>query len=199
MFDRKWSHSLSNSRRIVTLSGMGESVKHFKWLVILCVLLSFACAFGKSEPPQIVGMKDGKVLLRKRQPYSVGFLPSGWTRFATKTPAIAFHHEEYQSTIFTWAQCGRQYEDVPHHALAERLLGGVEQPQTLTSQSLQLAQRAAFLKRIRGSVDGVEVEVASVVVKKDDCCFDFVLIEPSPNKSATAMADFQTFYSGFAY
>lgn len=178
---------------------MGKSVKHFNSLLLLSLGFLFACAWGKSEPPQIARYKDGKVFLREGDSYIVGKLPEGWKEFRTGTRAIAFHHDGYQATIFTYAQCGKRYEETSEQSLVARMLGSVAQPTTLESKQILISNREGMLKRVRGTVDGVEVQVAAVIVKKSACMFDFVLVEPSPPVDAQATSDFHLFYSGFRY
>ena len=65
-----------------------------------------------------------------------------------------------------------------------------------SSQVLSIDGREALSLRVEGKVDGVRVEVATTVLKKDSCVYDLVLVAP-PSAFEAALAGFFSVQNGF--
>jgi len=168
-------------------------------LVTLFIVWQSGCLFGgKSSYHGVKSYREGRVFLPEHRSYNVGELPRGWYEIETDARAIAFYHDAYRSTMFTDAFCKDAFDDVSHEKLIAKMVGGLQGLQTISSKTFQLDERRALQKHFRGSLDGIEVGVVAVVVKKDQCLFDFVLVTPpQPEKQVTE--DFEHFYQAFHF
>ncbi len=63
---------------------------------------------------------------------------------------------------------------------------------------MMLGGREALRTVAEGTLDGVDVILDTVVIKKNNCLFDFALVA-HPQKHADAVNDFETFFQGFQY
>jgi hypothetical protein len=80
------------------------------------------------------------------------------------------------STLYTDSNCGIRFEDVPLPMLVNRLLAGITDRKDVDQRDLTVAGRGALYRARKGTLDGAPIEVGAVVLKKDSCTFDFVLI-----------------------
>ena len=167
-------------------------------------LLFAGCIFGPSRFQGALGYSHDKVWLRYATPYQkgnfyrVGPLPGGWERLRTNARAIAFYHPAYRATIYTDAFCGGSFSDAPDEVLIGGMVGGLQELKTLHQEPLMLDGRGALRRRMHAALDGVPLELDAMVVKKDDCLFDFLAVAPFPADPAVR-ADFVAFYEGFHF
>lgn len=105
-----------------------------------------------------------------------------------------FHHAD-GGTIATNKVCG-EADDVPLDVLTNHLLFGVEHKQEHARTPFMLAGRAALRTRLDATLDGVAVALDLVVLKKDGCTFDLMLIA-RPDALARRQPDFDRFVAGF--
>jgi hypothetical protein len=166
-------------------------------LLIAVTILSTSCIFGPSTR-KVMSYRNQHVYLTNRQTYDVGQLPPAWERMRVKAYSIAFHDESLGSTIATDAFCGPAYEDSPLATLTSQMMAGVENYEIVSSREFMLDERGALRTVVTGRTDGVDLTYDIVVIKKNKCIFDFMLISPMGNYS-TARADYEGFYSGFHY
>ena len=69
---------------------------------------------------------------------------------------------------------------------------------TVDEHFFRLHGRKAYSLKIRGELDGVDVYMNAIVVKKDGCSFNFILIV-SDGLSDQVHDDFSHFYGGFSF
>jgi hypothetical protein len=119
----------------------------------------------------------------------------GWEPVRAGDAAAAYHHEG-GGTIAASSTCGPA-DDVPLDVLTNHLLFGVEHKQERSRVPFTLAGRAALRTRLDGTLDGVPVSLDVVVLKKDGCTHDLMLIAPR-SASALREPDFDRFVSGWA-
>ena len=80
------------------------------------------------------------------------------------------------ATLYTDSNCGARFEDVPLPMLVNRLLAGIAARKDVDERDLMVAGRGALYRARQGTLDGAPIEVGAVVMKKDSCTYDFVLI-----------------------
>lgn len=182
---------------------MGDDRKRWCWFffVFLFTLTtsSVGCIFGPSRFHGVMSYRHGKVYLYRDRYYRVGKLPQGWGRLKTGVRTISFYHAGFQSTISTDAYCGDAYDGAPPEVSLARMIGGVvAHPKTIRERHLELAGRHAIHKHLRGTIDGVPMNLEMVTVAKDVCLFDFVAISPEAADPQVSH-DFEAFYSVFQY
>jgi len=129
--------------------------------------------------------------------YKIGDLPSGWSRVHVEDANLTFRHKD-GGAILVNALCGSDnIDDVPLDVLINQALFGVENKNELSRTPLTIDGRAALRALIDGTLDGVPIEIDMVVLKKDNCTFDFQLIggvqELTPRR-----AEFETMFKSFS-
>lgn len=129
--------------------------------------------------------------------YQLGSPGSGWQVVSPGGADHAFHNDALSATIYTDSNCGSRYEDAPLERLAESVVFGVADAEPVMREEGQLDGRASLTVRQRGRLDGVPVELGVVVVKKNDCVYDLVLIAPPDRRFEQAWDGFQDTVRGF--
>ncbi len=143
--------------------------------------------------------RNGKVFLQYGGYYRVGLLPFGWRRIKWSSKAVSFYNDSYKSSISTDAFCGKSFVDRPLDALAGELSAALsDDRETKWTQEMFLDGRGALRVFVTGTMDGVLVNMDIVVVKKNDCNFDFVAVS-RPDSPKEMTKDFETFFGGFSY
>lgn len=144
------------------------------------------------------GYSPGVVKTEKGS-YGVGDLSTGWKRGnVSPYKVLVFYNDEYKSSIETDAFCGRSFDDASLRVLTSHLHAGISDKKTKSESPMMLDGREALRSVVEGKVDGIAVIIDSVVIKKDNCLFDFVLIS-NPTKVSSAVVDFEKFFGGFRY
>lgn len=138
---------------------------------------------------------DGQVYRDQDVAFRVGALGAGWERFRISEAALAFRHGS-SGTIVANAMC-KDIDDVPLDVLTNQALFGVNERHELGRSDVTLDGRAARRTQVTGTMDGVPVALDLVVMKKNNCVFDFQLVS-SPADFAARQTDFVRFISGFA-
>lgn len=166
-------------------------------LAPLVLFLLIACFGGVKKTGKVVDYKPGRVLMKKGY-YQVGEISPDWYRIKLDLAAINFRNDRYGSTLSTDSFCDQAYDDAPLQALAGHLYAGLQDIKIKSQKPMMLDQRAALRSSVSATLDGVPVQIETLVIKKDWCLFDFYLVGP-PDRVAGAISDFERFYSGFAY
>ncbi len=130
----------------------------------------------------------------KRTTYRVGELPTQWVRTRSEGGDVAYAHER-GGTIYTDHACQGDIKDAPLDVLTNQLLFDVK----ILSESRQpitLDGREALRTRVSGELDGVPIELDIVVLKKDGCTYDLVLVS-GPKTFDDRDRDFDRFIHEF--
>jgi hypothetical protein len=156
------------------------------WLAVSWLLLS-ACSGGAYQRGVF---REGDLR------YRIGDLPTQWKRVQIEDADLTFRHSD-GGAILVNALCGQDHiDDVPLDVLVNQALFGVEDRQEKSRTPFTLDGRAALRAHIIGTVDGVAVELDLVVMKKDNCTFDFQLIA-GKDEFLARRPDFEGLFSGF--
>ncbi|MEO5667332.1 MAG: hypothetical protein ABIR96_04665 [Bdellovibrionota bacterium] len=109
----------------------------------------------------------------------------------------AWVHKKTGATLALRSLCGR-YEHLSIQALSDNLMNIVGDAEIQTRDPMTLAGRAALSTIFEGNIDGVEIQNRLVVVRKDNCIFDFTLSQLA-KISPDVMKDFDAFLPTFSY
>jgi hypothetical protein len=120
---------------------------------------------------------------------------AGWQRVGTPGDSVAFSHPA-GGTMAAHATC-QDAEDVPLDVLTNHLLFGVEQRRERSRVPTTVSGRGALRTRLTGTLDGVPVGLDLVVLKKDGCTYDLLLIA-APGTIAARQPEFERFVAGFS-
>jgi hypothetical protein len=153
--------------------------------------LVFALLLAGCASARLVGnvYRDGPLAFR------VGALPPEWREVRAAEGPLAFHHRAGGS-ISAHAAC-ESADDVPLDVLTNHLLIGFQPRHEIARRPVTLDGRAALDTRVDAALDGVPVALDLVVIKKDDCVYDFALVA-SREAFAARRPDFDRFVAGFA-
>ena len=137
----------------------------------------------------------------KADRYKLGALPAGWQKQITEQKNISsdevfFHHETGAFVSFN-SLC-RRYPDSSLQRLTKPLLVPIVEYQIEEQNKIIVDEREALFTRARGTLDGVPVEALFVVLRKNECVFDFSIF----SKNQIGASDekvFESFYNRFRY
>jgi hypothetical protein len=128
--------------------------------------------------------------------FVVGPRPAGWTRLETTHGLLAFRDEGLNATVLLNGRCGVDGEDVPLAALTQHLFLQFTEREVEEKQVIAFDGREALYTTMRAKLDGVSKRFAALVLKKNGCVYDFVLVS-EPSTFPRAKADFDRFAMGF--
>jgi hypothetical protein len=125
--------------------------------------------------------------------FQVGPIPATWHPVEVDGALLAFRDDRTPATVALNGRCGLDGDDVPLEALTHHLFLHFTDRKLIQQERLELDGRAALRTDLSASLDGVPLHYRVVVMKKDTCVYDFMLM--SPNGGDTG--EFDRFVSGF--
>jgi len=157
----------------------------------LFILVALAGCINLPRSFHSLSYKNQKVIIDQHHFYNVGPLSSEWRQTNDQTPGIVFKNRETKATIATEALCGSAFEDLSLEALRNQMLSGLQDVKKIKEEAWTLSERKALYTKVSASLDGVPVLLELVVIKKNQCQFDFMGVSSVP--------DFVQFVKGFDY
>jgi len=168
------------------------------FLAISFLLFSSSCIFGPSRSNGIKYARHGKIYISHNSFYTVGTLDDTWKPFETRERVVAYYNKHLDTTLYTDAFCSTSFDDLNHQQLITQKIEGLEDIVVISERTFSLDNRLAASRTVNARIDGVAVTIENVVVKKNVCLFDFVLIS-TPASFKEAQSSFQSFYEGFHF
>ena len=101
--------------------------------------------------------------------------PKGWKKTAKANADYAFTNPQSAAIIFTNSICDK-YAQARLTDLGKNILRSVDKFSAPTPHKMELAKRMAYRWTGQGFLDGVPVNLDYVIVRKNNCVFDLVLI-----------------------
>ena len=150
-------------------------------LVVLGMLMS---CIGRNAPE-----KTPKV------DFKHGTLAAGWEATAVDGTVAAWYHAGFGATIGVAAQC-KDVEDVGLESLAQQTLIGLENREVVEQGRTDVQGREAASWVVKGSLDGVQVVIGLVTLRRGKCVYDLNLVT-TPGSFEKARPEFKTFVEGF--
>jgi hypothetical protein len=142
-----------------------------------------------------VSLRDGVVSTPDTR-YRIGPVPADWHQVNLKDSDFAWVTSPPAYAFWANSTC-KGYEDVPLVALNRQLLIGFTDVQKVEQKTQVLDGREALLSHHRAKMDGVQRELALVVLKKDGCIYDFAYVAPVGGYEGR-LGEFQALVGGFA-
>jgi hypothetical protein len=136
---------------------------------------------------------DGHVFHQGALYFRVGPVPSSWRPVDVDGTLLSFRDDAATATIAVNGRCGRDGDDVPLEALTHHLFLHFTDRKLIAQQRFELDGRAALRTELTAALDGVPLYYRVVVLKKDTCVYDFLLMSPS----GAGTAEFDRFVGGF--
>ncbi|MEM7495761.1 MAG: hypothetical protein AAF471_06480 [Myxococcota bacterium] len=134
------------------------------------------------------------VYRNKHTRYRIGHPGARWRRINARGADLAWLHKQDGSLLYTHSLC--QSTDTSLLSLAHHLLIGMTDHKVLQRQTIQLSGRDALRVHMKGKLDGVPRNLQAVVLKKDGCVYDVVLVA-SPEQLQRHHAAFQAVLAPF--
>lgn len=113
--------------------------------------------------------------------YKLSNPPAGWKTAQEGSADHAWYHKKVGGLMFVNSNCGRSFEDRPLADSLSSLLAGVSAGEVISTQELMIDNRAARMEIHEAQIDGVELQIAAVVLSKNGCLYDFVYTAPKDN------------------
>lgn len=157
-------------------------------------LAALAMLSGCPKKKTVATDEDG-VFQSRSFKFKHGELPDTWVRTQVDGTALAFDNKALGATITAFSNC-KNLEDVSLRALVQQELVGVEKKEVVEQSETPIGDRDAADWIVKGSMDGVSVQMELVVMRTGRCVYDMVLVS-DPETFAKARPDFQTFVAGF--
>ena len=88
----------------------------------------------------------------------------------------AWLHTKTNGIIYVDANCGRQFDDRNLQDSLYSLTHGIVHGEILSSEELIVSKRKGILQVREGRIHGVDVWIGALVVAKNNCLFDFLLV-----------------------
>ncbi|NNB87994.1 hypothetical protein HJC10_19165 [Corallococcus exiguus] len=140
---------------------------------------------------------EDSVLRKSDVKYRVGPLSNDvWERRGFADNDLAFVERGDTGRVIATNSTCRDHDDPSLQVLTKHLLMGFTERQDLGQRTFTLDDREALRSRYVAKLDGVPVSLELVVVKKDNCVFDFSYVAPVGAADAR-MADFESLFQGF--
>ena len=137
------------------------------------LFLFMACMSAKNRPPN----------------YYVAQPSHLWQEIPQSPADHAWRQQKLFSTIYVKANCGSYFEDRNLHDSILSLTRGLQVSAPISIEELRIANRKAVFQVMDSDIDGVPVRLGMIVVSKNNCLYDFLLIAPQKN-FADGIADF---------
>lgn len=141
------------------------------------------------------GLQQG-VFVKGDLRYAVGVLPKSWSEIKVTENDMAYFHREYGAVIQANSTCRADYEDASLATLTSHLYNGLTDRKIITSQQRTVDKRAALYTELYARLDGVSIQVAILILKKNECVFDFAYFT-RPSNFGAGIGDFHRFIFGF--
>ena len=108
---------------------------------------------------------------------------------------MAFENPDTGGIISVNSIC-RKYNKLSLEELTNNLLRGVGERKAISANNLELDGARALDSIFEGIVDGVKLQLRTVVMIKDDCTYDFIHVSV-PHREKDGSKTFEAFLASF--
>jgi hypothetical protein len=142
------------------------------------------------------GSLNGQVFQTDDTSYRIGTLPALWERSKVDGGDLVFTNPQINATMTLNSTCNEKKKNYSLRALSESLLIGIKGKEALERKEITVDGQPALRTIYTGSMNNVPIQIATVVLKKDICIYDFTYAS-SPQNFDLGIADFDNFVSQF--
>lgn len=131
--------------------------------------------------------------------FRLGQMPAGMRQIASDDARIALQNDRAGVTVAIGARCHRDSDDVPLRSLVQHLFLQFEARQIMSEREFVLDGRNALRTELEARLDGVRRHFVVVVMKKDECVYDFLHVDGGGHAPLLerSRADFDAMIEGF--
>lgn len=166
--------------------------------LFLLSLIFFNACFGHVDKRGSVTGIQGNTVATVGGRFRIGPLSPAWVQKELKYRAVVFTHNSYSSSIALSAFCKGAYDDIRLSILTDQLFYSITNRKRLFQKTVLMDRREAQRTVVNGKMDGAPIVVDVVVLKMNECVFDFSL-SSVPGDYEKTRGDFEKFYQGFHY
>lgn len=134
----------------------------------------------------ITGCRKQQVRLER---YTIDHPTGEWRDVKSGSADYAWYNATIGATIYVDSNCDQRFEDRPLRDSVNSMTAGIRTKDEPIERALFLDGREAVMLQTKGNLDGVDVQMAVVVLSKNQCLFDFVYIT-RPENFAKGFSDF---------
>ncbi len=142
------------------------------------------------------GELNGQVFQTDDTSYTIGALPSSWVIQDIDGGDLAFRNTQFDGTMTVDSTCNEKKKNYSLKALSESLLIGIHGKEALGREEITVDGQPALKTIYIGSLDNVPIKIATVVLRKNICIYDFTYAS-SPEHFDIGIVDFNNFLSQF--
>ena len=110
---------------------------------------------------------------------------------------LAWHSDAKEAVMHVDSNCDPAL-DIPLKSLRGHLLIGFTDRDVIEEEVMPMDGREALRTHLVAKLDGVRREIVLLILKKNDCVYDFGLITPPGVAFESALPDFDRLVSGFS-
>ena len=142
------------------------------------------------------GELKGQVFQTDDTSYRIGTLPNSWKRNNIEGGDLAYNNTQFDATMTVNSTCNEKKKNYSLKALSESLLIGIQGKEALGREEIIIDGQKALKTIYIGRLDNVPIKIATVVLKKGICIYDFTYAS-SPEHFDIGIVDFNNFVSQF--
>ncbi len=171
------------------------------WILIIVLCLSscgvtkfvgYYATAGSDDPGEL----EGQVFQTDDTSYKIGTLPASWERQNIEGGDLAFKNTQFDGTMTVNSTCKEKKKKYSLRALSESLLIGINDKEALSREDITVDGVPALRTIYTGSLNKVPLKLATVVLRKNICIYDFTYAS-SPERFDLGIVDFNNFVSQF--
>lgn len=129
--------------------------------------------------------------------YDTGSPGDAWEKVDPGGADYAWFSPDLAATIYADSNCGSRYDDRALDALADSVAFGMVMDEPLSQEARTIDGRDGLVRTADGTLDGVAFRLGVVVLKKDQCVYDLLLVSPR-SRFDQAWDGFESVLAGFA-
>lgn len=127
--------------------------------------------------------------------YKIHAPGQNWKSVEAGGADYAWYNKDLGGIIYIDSNCKKQFEDRPLRDSTISLIAGITENSSFTEQPIFLDGREALMTIHKAQLDGVDINIAAVVLSKNNCLYDFLYIAPPHRFSYGLQVFSSTIYS----
>ena len=142
-------------------------------------------------------LEGGSIFRGHETSYHIGEVGPDWRRITVdKENDLAWNNPSKEAIMQVDSKCNPAF-DIPLKSLTAHLLFGFTERNIISQELVPMDGREALKTHVEAKLDGVPRQMLLLVLKKNNCVYDFALITPPGPYFDDAMIDFDSLLAGF--
>lgn len=174
------------------------SISWKSFLPLYFFLTITACFGGRVDVGGSIQKYRNGTVYTEGGSFRVGQLPPTWDRKKLDYRVVLFVHKSLRASIGISSFCKEAADDAPLTVLSSQIRHGLTGQKMMRRESVLMGGREALRMVTEGKMDGAEIILDTVVLKMNECVFDFSYTA-IPSDYHAGRADFESFFGGFRW